>query len=314
MRRVIKSSILSCLARLLLILIVIVPNLMADDYEMELIYSCEARFRGEGIGYCGFYSIGLDADERPCLLQKDTLYTLDGEGGIIPKFIFSDRKPYGHDFCFDDSGYVYLMSGSSGQVRIRKYNRDGQYIGNMKNGRDSYIPIMRENRRSLFLAKSIAYLPETGLFIYDLSENCVMIEYTEDTMPLLTHPNNVIHRMPLAGGREIHFRKINDSIREAVLTDHAGYETTTEYHDEYYQYIYSLDPDCEYYYVTNKENHDHRIIRKVRNGTVVFETEELPFPGFMYTAKCIIVDSKGTIYYYAGGPEINIYRWTMKQD
>jgi hypothetical protein len=142
----------------LAILRVVTPmQVNAEEYTREVFLHLPGAFVDPlGITY-GPTGIGMDFNNYLCIFFSSTLTFYNDEGDTISQL----QLQYGHDFCFDEEGDIYVSKNNSGEISIRKYNSSGDLLGEMYN----YKILPPEPPREYFYGSYINYFPGAGLYL-----------------------------------------------------------------------------------------------------------------------------------------------------
>ena len=261
----------------------------------------------------GPVGIGIDNNDNFCIYGVG-LSIYNSEGKKIHEYIYKDeggRHLAVMDFCFDNEGSIYLLHNSSGEGGIYKSDSEGRIVGVMGKG-----PRSDEWQWRLpFLRSQIACLSGQDLFLFE-GWQFFPFKFVDGTTPYWT---TIKEGLPFPNGTRVSGIYVNDdslglNIYNKGESKSALYLAAKD--NKRYCYIYSIDPEYEYYYtywfdpVTDKFSDE---ICKYKGLEFLFSTGELPPPATEGGAKRAMVDRKGTIYYYgATSEEILILRWVLE--
>lgn len=287
-------------------------GVIAQEYHREVFL----RLPGARVVEQGFLhgptGIGIDFDDNLCIFFSKILTFYNDEGDTIRQL----QLEYGHDFCFDEYGNIYVSKNNGGEVTIHKYDPNGNSLGTMTNGTES----SRSRSMNKFLGRYINYIPGVGLFLHSKNWEFIPIEFVVELDPDMTTKDKrqvgwIVGKGKLVTGDRNTLR--DGYIDVSIIQDDMPNESLSFSHIMGVEVIYSLDTEHQYYHVYMKNPNGRslqRFIYKYRGDNLLFITEELTPNRIDYKrGKKIVVDSKGTIYYYYGDQEeIQIIRWVLK--
>ncbi len=294
--------------------------IIAQKYHKEVFLEIPVKIAPEGGFILGPQSIGVDFEDHLCILKGPTLYFYNDEGEIIREFTYKDPgrlgRSYGfQDFCFDEAGNIYFVKNMNGEIFIHKSNPEGQIVGKMEND-----PRLQNSQPDgiHYRGKKIGFFPESGLFLFHVW-NQIPITFVDEKIPDLITDDKIEERLHLAGGKYMFFEYINMAHRKIeVQMDDGGIKTlhiqSEENANVYPKNVYSYDESYQYYIMVKDvaPNRYTREIRKFNGAEFVYSTGEIPPNHTTYSGKKAVIDSRGTIYYYAGcDDEIQIFRWQL---
>jgi hypothetical protein len=302
----------------LLVLMCTVTTLQAVEhrYHKEVFL----RFPGRGVTSEGGFTvgpagIGIDNDDNLCIYEGGRLSTYNGEGKKIHENMYKDdmgRRLGVQDFCFDQDGYIYMSKDISAKVEVYKSDPEGRIVGVMEND-PHVIPSIR---RFPFVRTNIGYFPELGLFLYNSWER-IPITFVDGMVPDLIMNDKIQNGIIFPNGKRISVVYVNrDSFGLNIEYENKSTVYLEQKIEQYYlSYVYSLDSEYEYYYAVREVATDKYAceICKYKGLELLFSTGDLPPNDTETDGKTVVVDRKGTIYYYgATSEEILILQWVLQ--
>ena len=170
-----------------------------------------------------------------------------------------------------------------------------------------------------YKGKKIGYFPESGLFLFNIWKH-VPIEFVSERIPDLIMDDKIVEGLPLVGSKYLSFEYIEKGHRKIeIRMDDGGIKILhvkrEEHRNVFPRFIYSYDGGYEYYIIVKDiaPKKYFREICKFNGDELVYSTGEIPPNYTTYCGKLAVVDSKGTIYYYAGDENgIQIFRWKLQ--
>lgn len=299
---------------------------IAQEYQKEIFLKLPGGVYMDNL-LNGPQCIGIDFNDNFYILNDGVLTQYNDEGEEVRKLTYTNpsrlNKPYYFDgFCFDKENNIYFYLNNSSHVIVYKSDPDGQNLEEYK----LYVTVIGSGKQYPIdkpyplLANGIIYFTRPGLSLID-GWYSYPINFVDNTL-IKTEINEInMFDLPLASGKRLSYKCLDKKCKEGIITIQMGDETqsTISLTSDIYincQYVYSLDPNFEYYLITEQTSEEpsfNREIRKFNGDKVIFTTGTLPINRIERTKTRAVVDSCGTIYYYAGDDkEIQIIRWVLK--
>ena len=284
-------------------------QVVAEEYIQEVFLQLPGAYADPlGTTY-GPTGIGIDFNDNLCVFFSRTLTFYDSAGDTVRQL----QLEYGHDFCFDEEGNIYVSKNNSGEISIRKYNSSGDPLGEMYN----YKILPPAPAREYFSGRYINYIPGVGLYLH-FNWPHILFQFSASQFPDAFLQSEV--EPGYIFGRDKYLLTDDGSQDEIDITVHNASGPEEVLHLEGYRCvwaipIYSLDTDHQYYsiysFVEGEPNELENTLQKLDGDELLFSTSDFPPNRIEYSlGKKFVVDSRGIIYYYCGDEnEIQIIRW-----
>jgi hypothetical protein len=306
--------------RLLLVLLLFLAagTVFAQEYQKDVFLEFATSPCGEYGVYLGPNAIGLDNEGHFCVQDTSWIMIFDDQGRLLRQFKLQSERwiRIGIDFCFDPEGSIYSYRESGKDPGIHKFDAQGRYASLM----GCLLTRDFARRREVFLGRNIAYVKGYGLMLYfSRTMGHIPVTYRAGVDSNLVSPDRVVDNFRTSansfvkvnfddkGHHALEFCTEGQPTKEVQIV-HNGFVTIIP--------LFSLDEESQYFYMALADSGSTTAwteeIRKYHDGELIFTTGPIPPNHLEYEGKQAVVDSHGTIYYYAGDEKkIQILRWRL---